>query len=258
MVWVSPTGFVDPAGQWTNETNIYDEDTDTYGQDSVYGPAWGDYVELTHAAISCDKVRFNAKYVDVSQNSIILDVYYEGAWHNIYEGSYTLNTWEEKTIPAGTKSVTAARAKFYNAYPLNFAMLFYEFDFWETVVLHEKVISEGIAVAEVLIKNPIKIVSEGVALGEVLRKMITKAPFVEGIAVGEVVQTVYIHVKEIIEGLAIGEAVTKMVNKVISEGIAIGEVLIKMRVIKAIRSLSAARVLDALRNLVSERTRPPE
>lgn len=129
---------------------------------------------------------------------------------------------------------------------------------YTSIVLHEKEITEGIAVAEVLIKNPIKIISEGVALGEVLQKVITKAPFIEGIAIGEVVTAVRIQIREIIEGIAIGESVTKMVNRVISEGIAIGEVLIKMRVIAALRSLSAARVLDALRNLVSERTRPPE
>lgn len=176
-----------------------------------------------------------------------------------------------------------------------------------TFVLNEKEITEGIAVGEVVIKNPMKLVVEGVALSEVLVKAITKAPFVEGIALGEVVESIKIKVKEIIEGLeigevlfkqthkvitegivigevitkavsrvyaegiavgevlikrldkvftegiAIGEAVSKLSSKIFTEGIAIGEVLIKMRVLRAIRSLRPVRVLDAIRNLRSER-----
>ena len=123
----------------------------------------------------------------------------------------------------------------------------------ESLVLHEKEITEGIAVGEALVKQPIKIVSEGVALSEVLTKAITKAPFVEGIAIGEVLTKVQIHVRTIIEGIAIGETVTKAVTKVITEGIAIGEVLVKMRVLRAIRNLLSVREQKAARQKDKER-----
>ena len=124
---------------------------------------------------------------------------------------------------------------------------------YSTAVVHEKEITEGIAMGETLIKQPIKNISEGVAMSEVLTKVITKAPFVEGIAIGEVLTKVQLHVREIIEGIAIGETVTKAVTKVITEGIAIGEVLVKMRVLRAIRNLLSVREQKAARQKDKER-----
>lgn len=89
-----------------------------------------------------------------------------------------------------------------------------------------KEISEGVAVGEVVIKNPMKLVAEGVALSEVLVKNPIKI-LTEGLALGEVVETVRIKVREFIEGLAVGEVLVKQAHKVISEGVAIGEVLSK-------------------------------
>jgi hypothetical protein len=97
----------------------------------------------------------------------------------------------------------------------------------QPLVLHEKEISEGIALGEVLLKQPGKIVSEGVVLGEVLIKSINKAPFVEGIALGEVLERVYRQVRVLTEGIAIGEVLEKQAHKIISEGVALGEVLKK-------------------------------
>lgn len=138
MAWVSPTGHNDPDSAWDNETNAYDEDTGTAAKTNVDPQSWSSYLELTHVAIDCDKVRFDAYYSSGFINQISLDVYYEGAWHNIYEGSFAYHTWVEKTIPAGTKSVTAARAKFYNTYTLGVRPAsFYEFDFGQVGVTHE-------------------------------------------------------------------------------------------------------------------------
>ena len=132
MGWVSPTGFNDPQSGWTDETKLYDEDTGSYSiSDSILAKEWSEYVELTHAALNCDKVQFWAYYGATYITQISLDVYYDSDWHNIYEGVYADREWVEKTIPAGTKSVTAARAKFYNNYTGPQQAYFYEFDFNE-------------------------------------------------------------------------------------------------------------------------------
>lgn len=129
--WVSPTGFIDPGNMWRDETKAYDEDTDSPAINDIPTKQWSSYLELTHAALSCDKVQFWAYYDARYITQISVDVYYDGAWHNIYEGSFADREWVEKTIPAGTKSVTAARVKFYNNHTAVYNAFLFEFDFWE-------------------------------------------------------------------------------------------------------------------------------
>jgi len=113
--WQSPTGHNDPDTKWTSETQAYDDDLE-WGTGTSEP---GHYLELTHAALYCDKVRVYA----VSYESwpaeinpdITLGVYYDSDWHTIFTGAITKNTWVEKSIPAGTKSVTAMRIKENNA-----------------------------------------------------------------------------------------------------------------------------------------------
>ncbi|GAJ09249.1 unnamed protein product, partial [marine sediment metagenome] len=114
MAWVSPTFFNDPDTQWSDEPNAYDEDTGSQALTAPPGDSWSSFLELTHAAINCDKVRFHAPY-DASQNSIKLEVFYDGSWHEVYEGVYANNEWVEKDL-GGTFPVTAARVSFYNEF----------------------------------------------------------------------------------------------------------------------------------------------
>lgn len=110
MAWVSPTGHDDYDTVWGNETNAYDEDTETYASTlSETG-----YLGLTlTGAISCDKVRiFAADEWAVPVNpEVDIDVYYDSAWNNIFSGEITKGEWVEKTISAGTKSVDKARVR---------------------------------------------------------------------------------------------------------------------------------------------------
>lgn len=130
MGWVSPTGFVDPDNKWSDEGKAYDDNIGTYATHADIGAySWGSYLELTHAAIDCNKVQYRVDGTGMTQVSV--DVYYDGDWHNIYEGTFTYPAWEEKSIPAGTKSVTAARLKIYNDTGVARVGEIYEFDFWE-------------------------------------------------------------------------------------------------------------------------------
>lgn len=130
MGWVSPTGFVDGSGQWSDEPYAYDDDTGTAAEGWAAKSSWSAYLELTISAIACDKVRFWARYSVSSATSIDLYVFYDEDWHHVYEGAYPDREWVEKEIPAGTKSVTKAKVRFYNSDPDNVRNPYlFEFDF---------------------------------------------------------------------------------------------------------------------------------
>jgi len=104
--WVSPTGHDDPDGAWTNEANAYDGNTGT----DASCAGLGKYLELTIAAIRCDKVRFFNSNAGAPEH-ILVDVYYDSDWHNVYDAAAEQGEWTEASI--GTiESVTAARIKY--------------------------------------------------------------------------------------------------------------------------------------------------
>lgn len=113
MGWVKPTGFSDPGGTWTDETLAYDGNTSTYAYTSVPKSGWSGYLELTIAAISCDKVRgwFNENIPNIS--NFELDVFYGGSWVNIHSGEPTYGTWVEFPI-GSTQTVIGMRFRFYS------------------------------------------------------------------------------------------------------------------------------------------------
>lgn len=115
--WVSPDGFVDAGNGWNDEAKAYDDDEGTAAfSETVEADDNSEIIEFTHAAINCDKIRFKA-YSD-SNGDVIEDisvaVWYEDGWHGIYAGLFTQNLMTEKSIPAGTKSVTKIGMFFIN------------------------------------------------------------------------------------------------------------------------------------------------
>jgi len=123
----SPTGHYDSANVWNNETNAYDDNMGSYTYTTP--PAawtWSEFLELTHSRISCSKVRY---YVFASAFSVTIDVdvYYEGGWHDVYQGGVSREVWYENNIPEGTKLVSKARVRFQVPGAPNAGL--YEFDF---------------------------------------------------------------------------------------------------------------------------------
>jgi len=147
MGWVSPTGHVDPAAHWVDEYKAYDEDTGTFAKCSSSHTDWGEFLEFTHAAINCNKLRYFAAYISSQQDEIDLDVYYSGAWHDVYQGSLSESgshpyQWVEKSL-GGTYSVTAARVRFHH--PSAYLCLLYEFDFWEVEISAPTVTTQAVS-----------------------------------------------------------------------------------------------------------------
>lgn len=135
MPWVSPTGHNDPDNEWHNEANAYDDNISTYASEAD----GFHYLELLLASpIGCSKVRilaatdvsaFPSFYIDPY---VYIDVYYNESYHNIFEGTITMQTWVVKDILEGVQVVSKARVQWNGMPPQQTAFLF-EFDFWRIV-----------------------------------------------------------------------------------------------------------------------------
>lgn len=108
--WVSPTSHNDPDSKWVMEVDAYDGDTGSSAANTAVN--YDHYLELTIAAIQCDKVRIYAQdiYITGYNPDLDIDVYYSSAWHNIFSGTITKLAWVEKAI-GSTQTVTKARVK---------------------------------------------------------------------------------------------------------------------------------------------------
>ncbi|MFQ6043256.1 MAG: hypothetical protein ACE5PV_20585 [Candidatus Poribacteria bacterium] len=130
--WISPDGYEDPDADWTNEPKAYDDDESTY---AMSGPielgTWSGFLVLTLTnPLVSNKVRLLLSYLYEGITSIDVDVYRDGIWVHVYEGSWTFDEWVEKTFTAG--SVSKLRVRGYNSNPMASPNLFVkEADFWK-------------------------------------------------------------------------------------------------------------------------------
>ncbi|TET16399.1 MAG: hypothetical protein E3J81_03180 [Dehalococcoidia bacterium] len=108
--WVSPTGHSDPGGEWYNEVQTYDDDTGTFGYDAnVRKDTWSSFIEFTHAALLCSKVRYYASNIGAGAQ-IDIDAYYGDAWHDVYEGDAATSAYTEHAVTP-SQMVTRARVR---------------------------------------------------------------------------------------------------------------------------------------------------
>ena len=90
MAWILPTGHNDPSSVFDNETNAYDNNTSTFSAAITPANSWSAFLELTHASLLSNKLRFKCwVYAGTNPGAVDIDVYYGGAWHDVYQGSYT-------------------------------------------------------------------------------------------------------------------------------------------------------------------------
>jgi len=116
--WASPTGHTDPDAKWSNPERAYDADDSTAAASIGNIPAvsWGSYLQLSFTSLSLMSVAF---LVDDTTDSNITEIdidYYDGSWHDIYEGTFTEEVRTTKVLPAIVASVTEVRVRFYNAH----------------------------------------------------------------------------------------------------------------------------------------------
>jgi len=121
MAWVSPTGH-NELDDWINPQRAYDDDLGLYALGSkVIGSA----CEFTHAALWCDKIQYQLEIA----GTFDIDIYYSGAYHNLWSGYQGIKKeWIELEI-GSTESVT--KVKFTNQTTVTYLALM-EVDFNET------------------------------------------------------------------------------------------------------------------------------
>ena len=128
--WVSPTSYIDPDIVWFYEERAYDEDLATSARVGVEPESWTGYLILLLNEIEINKVKFYTTYIVGYIEKIDIDVYYEGAWHDAYEGAYGNEVWVEKDVPDGVKLISKARVRFYNKHSSSIRWVsLYEFMF---------------------------------------------------------------------------------------------------------------------------------
>jgi hypothetical protein len=119
MGWVRATGHSDPYGKWLDESFAYDGNT---GSGALTDPAIpeysdGSYLELTHSAMPCSKVRFYLSPPYAAAFTVVnVKVYWGGAWHQFYV-AFAKNVWIEVSLGGGVYSVTKMRLNFHNNGP---------------------------------------------------------------------------------------------------------------------------------------------
>jgi len=125
----SPTGFSDPDAQWTNEPNAFDGNTATFAVDTVAAAKWSTSLHLTHSGVWTD----NISYWTDSDNPLSitllnLDAYYDGAWHDIFDGAPLHGQWTTANLTE-VKWVTSANISGYNNGGVNREVRLNEFAF---------------------------------------------------------------------------------------------------------------------------------
>ena len=130
MGWVLPTGHVDTDDKWSSEERAYDNviiGSSAYNNWGVV--SWSSFLELTHDSILCSKVAFWVSWDMTVDPQIDVDVYYDGAWNHLYQGTCARAEWVEKTL-AEEKQITSVRFSLYNPYSYGVVRRIHEVKFY--------------------------------------------------------------------------------------------------------------------------------
>ena len=130
MAYVSPTGFVDTDNHWSYEERAYDGVIiGSYAYNNWGVVSWSSFLELTHDSILCSKIAFWVDWDIIYDPQIDIDVYYDGTWNHLYQGTCAKDEWVEKTL-AEEKQVTSVRFSLYNPYSFGVMRRIHEVEFY--------------------------------------------------------------------------------------------------------------------------------
>ena len=116
--WLYEFNFYDVVSEvagWVDEPYAYDNNTGSAAYCVTPAISWTPFLirELPEAIYS-SVVKFYAQYQGTSGiNTIDIDVYYNGAWHDVFEGSYMNQVWIEKEL-GDTYYVSKIAVRFFN------------------------------------------------------------------------------------------------------------------------------------------------
>jgi len=111
--WITPDNHCDPESAWKQEILSYDYGTDTKADCLIedFGWIWTPWLELMlEEPMNCNKIRFYAWYHQFHCRNIDVDLFYDGSWHGLYQGSFANWQWVEKSF--NEQVVSKARVRF--------------------------------------------------------------------------------------------------------------------------------------------------
>ncbi len=110
--WVEPDTSVDVESVWASPSLGYDGNTSTYASDTSNRAGYGGYLELDfNNAITCGRLRINADFGYNIVDSVQIDVFKDGSWSNVLDGSISDAAYSEITFTPG--QVTKARFRYH-------------------------------------------------------------------------------------------------------------------------------------------------
>jgi len=126
--WITPTGDVD-HGVWTQEWQARNDNLGDYANELIH-PGWGGFLDLTHASLSCDKIRVYLNGIGAGGliNVFDIDLFYNGMWNDLYQGNMSKLVWVEFAI-GSTEDVTAMRIRAQNNGVVDGRIRLHEADF---------------------------------------------------------------------------------------------------------------------------------
>lgn len=153
--YVDPTGNTDPSSQWSNETNIYDNDTGTFATDFVGGVAYSAWIQLERTPSMSKGCRWY--FSGVADFTLVeVDAYYDGGWYDLTDGAIalTISDWQtQEFADQASHLVNQYRLRFYNSDPgANDARLA-ELDFIDVSEVSISGLSSGERIIEVSSDN---------------------------------------------------------------------------------------------------------
>lgn len=134
--WRSPTSYVDSGNQWTNESNIFDGNSTTYGSNNYGGAGFGQFIELNMAStILSDRLRVKADYTDAIIANVDIDVYSGGSWVDVFDGGDEA-TWNGQFVEVTYAQMNVDAVRFrYNYAAGGYYYWLYELEVYENAAL---------------------------------------------------------------------------------------------------------------------------
>lgn len=171
--WILPTGHSDPGSKWTEESQAYDNDTDTRATTGCVIPpkSWSGYLELNRASLDITGLRFNAWRQALGVDKVSIDIWYNNDWQNVYEDTYPLRNNKWQVVETVSIATTKMRFNFYNeSDSVNMAAHLFEAEFLEegtvtgstgTAVFGMDAIDEWAAVTVIIEAAPTQYINLG-------------------------------------------------------------------------------------------------
>jgi hypothetical protein len=133
--WIEPTGVLDPDNIWINDNNAMDGSTSTYAYTVHESVGWAGLVYVTVDPLYCSKIRYWPSYITSVFDQIKVEGHYNDTWNTIYQGSFTNQAWNEKTIPSGPVLLDQLRFNFHcSSGQISGRARLHEVQFWSQII----------------------------------------------------------------------------------------------------------------------------